>query len=119
MSVFEDYYTEMKNRINFVMIYISEAHANNIWNIGESAGDTCDAPLCIEDRTKSIIYMKEKYGLTFDIYADNMSNDFEKTYCPWPFRYYIIKNNKFLKIGEPDDSQFDICELIEYINKNI
>lgn len=109
----------MKDKIQFVMIYISEAHANDVWNIGQSAGDTCNAPLCIEDRIHSIKNMKKKYGLTFDVYADNMENNFEKEYSPWPFRYYVVKNNKFLKIGEPDDSQFDICDLIEYINIHI
>ena len=109
----------MIGKINFVMVYISEAHANDVWNIGHSAGDTVNAPICIQDRIDSIIFMKNKYGLTFNIYADNMNNDFENKYCPWPFRYYIIKNNKFIKIGEPDDSQFDICALIEFINNNM
>lgn len=109
----------MKDKINFIMVYISEAHANNIWNIGQSAGDTVDAPICINDRIDSILFMKSKYGLTFDVYADNMNNDFEKEYSPWPFRYYIVKNNRFIKIGEPDDSQFDICALIDYVTNNI
>jgi hypothetical protein len=45
-----------------------------------------------------------------------MNNDFETTYASWPFRYYIVKNNKFLKIGMPFDSEFDFGELLDFLH---
>lgn len=101
------------------IIYITEAHATDVWNIGESAGALIESHKNINDRIKCIENLKSKFNLTVPIYADNMNNDFEKIYAGWPFRYFIIKNDKLIKIGDPDDSQFDICELIDFINSNI
>lgn len=98
-------------------IYITEAHAIDVWNIGESAGELIESHKNINDRINCMSKLKSKFDLTIPIYADNMNNEFESQYSCWPFRYFLIKNNKFIEIGSPDDSQFDICELISSINK--
>lgn len=46
-----------------------------------------------------------------------MLNEFETKFASWPFRYYIVKNNKFIKIGEPEDSEFDINGLINFLEE--
>ncbi len=109
----------MKNKINMFIVYITEAHASDIWNIGESAGEIVESHKNINDRINCINNLQNKFDLSIPVYADNMNNQFETLYASWPFRYYVIKNNKFIKIGTPDDSQFDICELIQFINQNI
>lgn len=101
------------------IIYITEAHAADIWNIGESAGELIESHKNLPERIICINKLKTKFNLTIPIYADNMNNDFETEYSAWPFRYYIIKNNKFIQIGDPDDSQFDICHLMQFIENNI
>lgn len=101
------------------IIYITEAHATDIWNIGESAGDLIESHKNVTDRINCVHKLRSKFNLTMPIYADNMENQFETQYSAWPFRYYVIKNNKFLKIGDPDDSQFDICELMQFINDSL
>lgn len=101
------------------MIYINEAHASDIWNIGESAGYIIQSHKIISDRLNCIKMLHDKYNLAFPVYADNMNNDFERIYAVWPFRYFVIKNSKFIKIGQPNDSEFDICELLNFINNYI
>jgi len=40
-----------------------------------------------------------------------MANDFETIFAAWPFRYFVINNNKFVKIGIPENSEFDVSLL--------
>lgn len=46
-----------------------------------------------------------------------MNNDFETEYSCWPFRYYVIANNKIKYIAYPEDSTFDICELFKFLKE--
>lgn len=101
------------------MIYITEAHACDVWNIGESAGTINFKHKTIDDRVTCMDKLKTTFNLSIPMYADNMSNDFETEYASWPFRYYVVKNKKLIKIGSPDDSTFDICELLQYIEQQI
>jgi hypothetical protein len=45
-----------------------------------------------------------------------MDNQFQDLFASWPFRYYIIKDGKFVKIGVPKDSEFDMGELLDFLN---
>lgn len=99
------------------IIYITEAHAADVWNIGESAGTINYSHKTIEDRIGYINKMQKEYDLTIPIYADNMNNDFETKFASWPFRYFVTLGKEIIKIGTPDDSSFDLCELFEFINK--
>lgn len=97
-------------------MYITEAHAADIWNIGESAGAINYSHKNINDRIGYIKKMQNEYNLTVPIYADNMDNEFETKFASWPFRYFATFGNKLINIGMPDDSTFDVCELFEFIN---
>lgn len=44
-----------------------------------------------------------------------MTNEFETKFAAWPFRYFVSKGIKLIKIGLPDDSEFDICEMIAHV----
>jgi hypothetical protein len=113
-----DFYEKNKDKINVIMIYITEAHATDVWNIGESAGALNESHKCIEERITCAKNMESKYKLSFPIYADNMSDDFENKYSGWPFRYYIA-NGKILKhIGMPEDSEFDLTEIFSFLKSN-
>lgn len=101
------------------IIYITEAHATDVWNIGESAGFLIESHKNVEDRLICMDKLKKAFGLTMPIYCDNMNNDFETEYASWPFRYYVIKNGRFLMIFEPSDDQFDVSEMIEFIGSQL
>ena len=87
----------------------------DVWNIGESAGTLNYSHKTIRDRINCIEKMRTEYNLTIPIYGDNMNNDFETTFASWPFRYFASFGDKLIKIGMPDDSAFDLCELFDYV----
>lgn len=99
------------------MVYITEAHAADVWPIGKSAGTINYKHQTIGDRIDCIKKFKSEYNLELPIYADDMDNTFETEYAAWPFRYYCVINNKLHNIGQPSDSTFDIDDLLDLIDR--
>jgi hypothetical protein len=99
------------------IIYINEAHAADVWNIGESAGTINYSHKTISDR----IQCGEKFIKTFDVeipvYYDNMNDDVENDLSCWPFRYFITEGDIIKVIGEPEDSEFNIGPIMDFISK--
>ena len=97
------------------MIYINEAHAADVWNIGESACTINYKHQTLEDRIKYAVKFKDEFDFRIPIYVDNMNNDFETIFSAWPFRYFIIKNDIIKFIPQPNDSTYDITEIFNNI----
>lgn len=102
-----------------IFVYINEAHAVDIWPIGLSAGTLNYSHKIIEDRQNCAIKFSNTFDFNIDTYLDNMNNDIQNVFSCWPFRYFIIeyKNDenvfRFKKIGEPNDSEFDLTQVFE------
>jgi len=81
------------------MVYIDEAHANDIWPLGNHI----DLPnhKTISDRTHAASLLKDKFNLQIPVLLDSMTNNFDQEYAVWPERYYFIKNGKLDIIGQP------------------
>jgi len=107
LSLINNFYNDYHNVYNIFIIYITEVHAADIWNIGLSAGTINYSHKNINDRFKCINKLANEFLICMPIYADNMNNSFETEYSAWPFRYYIISNNKFVHIGQPNNSMFE------------
>lgn len=111
----EDFYKEHCTKFNIFLVYITEAHAADVWNIGDSAGTINFKHKTIDDRINCIKKLVTNYSVTIPIFADNMTNEFETKFAGWPFRYFVSTGTKLTKIGLPDDSEFDICEMFSYV----
>jgi len=83
-----------------VMVYIDEAHANDIWPLGKHI----DLPShkTFEDRKNAATLLIEKFNFQIPILFDTMDNEFDKQYAVWPERYYTIENRKIEYISEPN-----------------
>jgi hypothetical protein len=98
------------------MVYISEAHAADVWNIGYSAGAINYSHKEINDRIDCSKGLIKEFNLNIPVYCDNMQDEFEKTFASWPTRYFVIKNNKILMIAEPEDSEINIENLFLFLD---
>jgi hypothetical protein len=92
-------YEEYKNDIDFVAIYISEAHAQDVWPIGSEIS-CVKAHKTIEDRTNAATAFVKKYNLMFPMLIDEMDDDFDKKYAAWPDRFFLIDNYTVEKISQ-------------------
>ena len=117
MHILNDFYQKNNNKFNIFIIYINEAHAADVWNIGESAGAINYSHKELQDRIKYAENFKNEYNLTIPIYCDNINDDFENELACWPVRIFIIFNKKFKLISEPSDSEIDVCVIFDSLNK--
>ena len=97
------------------MIYISEAHAIDVWPIGESAGTLNYKHKNIKDRSKCANKFMKTFDFNIPIFLDNMDEQFETETSAWPFRYFVTKGTKFHFIPNPYDSTYDIIELFDIL----
>lgn len=98
------------------MVYINEAHAVDVWNIGMSAGTINYSHKVIDDRIKCAIKFRDTFDVEFPIYADNMADEFETKYASWPIRVFAVNPDGTIGfISHPRDSELDLNELLEYM----
>jgi len=82
------------------MVYIAEAHANDIWPLGKHIDLPSHATF--EDRVKASKILINKYGLKIPVMYDTMENSFDLKFAVWPERYYLVKDQKMKKIYSPN-----------------
>ncbi len=112
-----DYSETIYKNVNIVFIYISEAHATDVWPIGLSAGVLNKKHRTIEDRIRCAKNMIDEHNFKIPVYLDNMKNGYRDTYSAWPFRIYGFKSGKIDYISDIEDAQFNISELFNYLKQ--
>jgi hypothetical protein len=119
LHLLNDFYETNKDIYNIFIVYINEAHACDVWNIGESAGSIIYSHKLIEDRVMYANKFKNDYHIKIPIYCDNINNNLETYFSAWPVRYYVFSSretNMYIDmIGNPEDSELDIIELFDFL----
>lgn len=108
-----------KTKLNIIFVYISEAHATDIWPIGMSAGTLNSSHKIIGDRIRCAKKMIDTYGFIIPTYVDTMTNNYRDTYSAWPFRAYGFKNGKIVYKSGIKNSEYDPIELCDAITDMI
>ena len=102
-----------------LFIYISEAHATDVWPIGASAGTDNKKHLTIEDRGQCAQKFIDAFSFAIPTYLDTMEDEVRDSFAAWPFRFFMINHDKsdfrFHHIGYPDDSEFDLLTVLDHI----
>jgi len=88
-----------KNVANFLAVYISEAHAQDEWPLGNIVCLTQHKTQ--EERLTVARNFQKDYQFQIPILVDEMDNNFDKLYASWPERFYIIEQGKMKLIGFP------------------
>lgn len=121
-------------KINIIFVYISEAHAVDVWPIGLSAGTLNYKHKTLDDRLKCANKFISEHNFTnvnINTYLDTIDNSLQNELSAWPFRYYVIESvvdtvvdtanslvtYKFKYIPDPSDSEFNMEELFKQIDK--
>jgi hypothetical protein len=99
----------------FTVIYISEAHAADIWPIGLSAGVINYKHKSLEDRISYAKTFIKRHNFNIPVVVDSMDNKFRDTFAAWPFRAFIVKNDVIQYISNISDSEYDILELYQFL----
>lgn len=101
---------------SFMMVYISEAHATDVWPLGNTV--CVNQHKSIEDRIKAAKeFIVEERKNKIPLFVDTMDNVFDENFHAWPERFYIIQGNAFKFIGKPskEDKGFDKEQIVEWL----
>jgi len=106
-------------KVNFLFVYILEAHAQDEWPIRSSRDTPKNSPVlfnqtkCLGDRCFVANEFKNDFCLEFPIVLDDpLTNSFEKLYAPWPVRIYVVdKDKKLLYKAQPGEDMLELKPL--------
>jgi len=110
MNAYQRFYDKYSYIADIYILYILEAHFvekdldenfTGGWPIGYqyNYGQT----KTIEERKSMIQLLIDEYHPTIPIYIDNMNNEFQNAYNPWPDRAYVFIDNKIKYIAKNND----------------
>ena len=107
-------YKQYNEKINFVTIYICEAHACDEWPIRTKTELCIKQHKNINDRILMANKLINDYNFKLPLLIDNMSNEFLNKYSAWPLRAFIIDstNMKISWILQPKPpGYFDLNDI--------
>lgn len=98
--------------IQFAFVYILEAHAIDEWPINEP-NVLFPQHKNINDRIDIATKLMADYPLPacVQIYVDNENDYFNNTYSSWPFRYWILHNQRVVLKNIPEGEESDEVSL--------
>jgi len=85
-------YQEYKDRVAFYVVYITEAHASDAWQVGANRrqGVLIASPRSLEERAGVADSCVRKLGIEFPALVDDFQNTAERAYTGWPDRLYVV-----------------------------
>jgi len=100
-------------------VYISEAHAQDVWPISSSRCHPSNQPVIIhkhqsnDDRVLAAERLAKDFNLDWDIWYDSYpDNMFEKTFSAWPGRFFVFNNSRMIYANSTSNGGiFDIIGL--------
>lgn len=97
-----------KNKINLILIQISEAHTT-AWPMAIEEHfpiDKVDPQKSFEDRVKRANEFVEKFDPPYSVFIDSWNNYYDEIYQAWPDKYFLIdKNMKICAMSTYNDRE--------------
>jgi hypothetical protein len=110
--------------VDFITVYILEAHAQDQWPISSSRFTPSGQPVIYnqpktnEERLAVAKDFIREFNFRIPIVIDDISNPFEEVYACWPLRFYIIKDGILVYKAQPKNCTYDLGELYDNIVKH-
>lgn len=92
MPALNKLYNEYRDQAEFWMIYIAEAHASDVWQLGVNKRDEVvfASPETIEERAELAAVCVRDLGIEFPAIVDDFDDRVEQAYTAWPDRLYVV-----------------------------
>jgi type I thyroxine 5'-deiodinase len=87
-----DLYKKYKDRAEFYIVYIQEAHPVDAWqmDVNVKEGALLATTKTLDDRTKAADTCVIKLGLDLPALVDKPDDAVERAYTGWPDRLYVV-----------------------------
>jgi type I thyroxine 5'-deiodinase len=107
-------YEQHKDQVAFLVVYISEAHPSDVWQMESNIRDKVvfASPKNAEERAYVAGACVRKLGIKIPAVLDEFGDTTEKAYTGWPDRMYVIdRNGKVAYKSRPGPFGFKTDEL--------
>ena len=92
MPALNKLYEQYKDRVQFLVVYITEAHPSDVWQMESNIHDQVvfASPKNEEERAFVAGACVRKLGIKIPSVLDEFGNSTERAYTGWPDRMYLI-----------------------------
>lgn len=90
-------------------MYIREAHARDVWPIGDAVSQAVDMPRTDRDRCWLAQCMQKELQLDLPCFVDRVDDSFEAHFAPWPFRFYVLDRQARLEYKSQPTKDLTHC----------
>jgi len=95
-------FKKYSREVNFLTIYIVEAHAVDEWPVGDPL--KVSQPLSTVERCGVARSFVKEYNYQIPVLVDLIDNNFSETWAAWPIRFYVVEDKRNLVYkAQPDE----------------
>ena len=120
MGAINSLHERYKDRVEFLLVYIREAHPTDGWQVpvNQREGVLFADPKTAEERQEVASACVRKLDIHFPALLDNMQNTTELAYTAWPDRFYLVdRQGKIAWKGDPGPAGLRPADLETAIEK--
>jgi len=104
--------------VDFVYIYIKEAHACEGWDLAEETGVSYHDPQTLKARMDIARDFKRDKKIQVSMFVDDLDNKAAKLYAAFPERLYILQNNTIVYMGGRGPGDYHPSQVAEWLAKH-
>ena len=117
------FYHELDYPIDFIIIYIREAHASDGWKFDGSKYSFIRHHRNISERLNASKVMIEMANISIEqrvsIYCDTMDNITNNLFRAWPEQLYVLHDQKIVYQGEEGPDGYSIPSVDYFLKKQV
>ena len=117
------YHQNLNSPIDFIIIYIKEAHASDGWKFDGSEHSFIANHRDIEDRIEAVRTLIELGNIEkedeIDVYCDTINDYTNHLFRGWPERLYVLFDDKIIYQGGPGPIGYSIPSLDFFLKNQI
>jgi len=95
----------MKDRVDFLHVYILEAHAQDEWPLGTKT--VIRQHRSTEERIQIAKGFQNKYSWPIPMVVDTIQNEFHEQFSAWPERVFVVMDGKMVYIAQAGEDGYD------------
>ena len=118
-----EYHRDLNSPIDFIIIYVKEAHASDGWKFDGSQYSFIANHRDLQDRVEAVRTMIELGKIekesTISVYCDTMDDHTNHLFRAWPERLYVLYDQKIFYRGGSGPSGYSIPSLDFLLKTNV
>jgi len=107
-------YANLKDKSDFITIYIAEAHTQDVWPLGQHV--CINKHRSLQDRIVACKRFVDSVSWQLPTVVDAMEDGFMKVYLAHPERFYVFVDGKMGFKAQPEDAYYPMKQLHDWLD---